>query len=308
MSDPVASRVFAACAVISLAACGRIGFDSQGPARDAPGDLGGADAPPTCTGPFGPPLRLDALASVGNDWGGAITDDGLELFFDSDRAGGAGGSDLYVSTRSSITAPFGAPQRIVELSSPVTDENPFIEPDALTMWFDRDGEIVRTTRPSRAAPWGPILNVTELNSPDDDVAPALTADGLEIFYASARTPTVGGIDLWRADRARTSDPFGPPIHLVGPNTTAFDCCAHLSDHDTRLLFTNDLRGLGLEVLTASRSPLGEVSAGVPFSETELGAEEVDVFESRNGRWRGVASNVAGATFLYDLYLYERACN
>src|SRR5437899_11776609 len=42
----------------------------------------------------------------------AISSDGLDLYFSSDRPGHFGGSDLWVSHRSSVNDPWGEPQHL----------------------------------------------------------------------------------------------------------------------------------------------------------------------------------------------------
>jgi hypothetical protein len=64
---------------------------------------------------------------------------GSELWFISDRAGGAGAFDIYVAKRMGKT--FAAPVRVVELSSATQDWQPQPSEDGLTILFasDRDG-------------------------------------------------------------------------------------------------------------------------------------------------------------------------
>lgn len=54
---------------------------------------------PSVTEPFGPPVRVEELASPGRDVPRWLSPDACALYFVSDRAGGAGGYDLYVARR-----------------------------------------------------------------------------------------------------------------------------------------------------------------------------------------------------------------
>ena len=65
----------------------------------------------------------------------SITHDGLTIFFDSDRAGSLGGPDLYYSTRSSTSQPFGPAIQLESLSSPDFDARPFISWDGTLLTF-----------------------------------------------------------------------------------------------------------------------------------------------------------------------------
>lgn len=71
---------------------------------DRPGGLGAFDlwvtARTTTTNPWGTPINLGpSLNTASQDRGPALSTDGLTIVFSSDRPGGLGGHDLYVSTR-----------------------------------------------------------------------------------------------------------------------------------------------------------------------------------------------------------------
>jgi hypothetical protein len=67
--------------------------------------------------------------------------------------------------------------------------------------------------------------VTEVNSSAGDGCPIETEDGLSLFIASARPGTFGGNDIWAADRASLTSPWGEPRNLGPPiNTSAADFC------------------------------------------------------------------------------------
>src|SRR3954467_9964908 len=56
------------------------------------------------------PVNLGPIVnSAFIDAGPAISRDGLTLYFGSDRPGGFGGLDLWVTERASLEAPWGAP-------------------------------------------------------------------------------------------------------------------------------------------------------------------------------------------------------
>jgi hypothetical protein len=68
-------------------------------------------------------------------------------------------------------------------------------------------------------------NNSELNTPFLDGCPIQSPDGLSLYMASSRPGGLGGIDIWVASRASTSDPFGAPVNLGEPvNSAADDFC------------------------------------------------------------------------------------
>jgi hypothetical protein len=73
--------------------------------------------------------------------------------------------------------------------------------------------------------WSDAVPVTEVNSPAPDGCPIESADGLSLLIASARPGTLGGNDIWAADRASLTSPWSEPRNLGAPiNTTANDFC------------------------------------------------------------------------------------
>jgi len=73
--------------------------------------------------------------------------------------------------------------------------------------------------------WSVATPVAEVNSTFPDGCPIESRDGLSLYIASTRTGTLGGNDIWAADRASKSEPFGEPQNLGAPvNTAAADFC------------------------------------------------------------------------------------
>ncbi len=67
---------------------------------------------------WGSPVPLTAIDSANHEQSPSLTDDGLWLFFSSNRGGNF---DIYAAARSTRQAPFGAPVRVAELSGPNHD-------------------------------------------------------------------------------------------------------------------------------------------------------------------------------------------
>lgn len=67
----------------------------------------------------------------------SISHDGLLLFFGSDRPGGSGGHDLWVTRRATTNDPWGTPVNLGPTinSSAVYDQTPNISADCSTLFF-----------------------------------------------------------------------------------------------------------------------------------------------------------------------------
>ena len=89
--------------------------------------------------------------------------------------------------------------------------------------------------------WTVATPVLEVNSPVSDGCPIESRDGLSLYIASMRIPNVGN-DIFAADRASKSEPFGEPKHLDAPvNSDANDFCPTPID-GSYLLFVSERSG------------------------------------------------------------------
>jgi Tol biopolymer transport system component len=85
---------------------------------------------------FGAPAPVGALNSAQDDFRPNLRRDGLEIFFDSNRAGGVGGLDLWTSTRSSTSDPWSTPSNLgAGVNSTVNDLRASLSWDGTTLYF-----------------------------------------------------------------------------------------------------------------------------------------------------------------------------
>src|SRR5690348_4943671 len=76
-------------------------------------------------GPWSTPVNLGpTVNTASDDQRPALSKDGLSLIFASNRPGGAGGTDLWVSQRDSLDSPWEKPQNVTALNSPFDDSSP----------------------------------------------------------------------------------------------------------------------------------------------------------------------------------------
>jgi hypothetical protein len=248
----------------------------------------------------GPPLNTQY-----NDTYPILTADGLTIYFTSDRPGGLGGDDLWVSRRESTDSPWEQPENLTILNSPFNDSLSVLSTSGNIMYFhsDRPGgcgagdlwmsrakaggdawtapvnmgcvvntsfteiapafyanddlglstiyfgsnrpggigdfDIYQTTTTDEdldSAVWGPGVLVPELSSPARDTRTFVRRDGREVFITSNRAGGVGGLDIWAATREDSSDLWSTPVNPGPPLNSAADDGSPALSRDGRTLY------------------------------------------------------------------------
>jgi glycosyl hydrolase family 2/WD40 repeat protein len=142
----------------------------------------------------------------GNDLNGTTTDpslsaDGDRLYFASDRPGGQGGMDVWVSDRTGDAwSPGENLGRIV--NSPYDDREPTISASGNTLYFssNRPGGMgnydLWVTR-RVAGQWTAPENLgPQINSSGDEREPDISSDNLRLYFSAIRSNGLGSRDLW----------------------------------------------------------------------------------------------------------------
>jgi serine/threonine protein kinase/Tol biopolymer transport system component len=209
----------------------------------------------TTDSPWSKPVNLGPPVNT-RHWEGHLTlsDDRLSLsmFFTSDRPGGQGGLDIWMTTRSTPDGPWGNPVNLgPPLNSPASDWGPGISSNGLEMYFSSDrpqghggDDIYVTTRASTEDPWREPVNLGPyLNSPRNDGSPSISANGRLLFFKSTRQGALMGGDIFVTERATVQDDWGPPVNL-GPaiNNENRQDGAALSPDTSVLYFSCDRDG------------------------------------------------------------------
>ena len=202
---------------------------------------------------FGTPANLGpTINSSAMDFDSSISPDGLSLYFGSERPGGSGGKDLWVTTRATVTDPWGQPVNLgPTVNSSAWESCPSISADGLSMYFESnrsggigDQDIWVTSRPTPDGDWGPPVNLgPTVNSSVWDSCPNISADGLSLYFDSYRPGGSGSCDLWVTTRATVSDPWGQPVNL-GPmvNSSAWEYQPGISTDGLILFFFSNQSG------------------------------------------------------------------
>jgi Tol biopolymer transport system component len=202
---------------------------------------------------FGTPINLGSpINTPGFDGGPSLSADGLTLCLASNRPGGVGRDDLWVSSRKSTRDAWQIPVNLgATINSAEGDASPSISADGLELYFDSarsggqgSGDIWVTTRASTSEAWGTPRNLgPTLNSSSADSVPKLSSDGLSLFFASARPGGFGVRDVWVATRTSRAEPWQAPINLgAAVNSPAHEWCPGISPDGLTLIIQSDRAG------------------------------------------------------------------
>ena len=205
---------------------------------------------------FGTPTNLGPIVSDPSvNTSPSISADGLELYFSSDRSGGYGGTDIWVTTRATTEDDWGEPVNIGPVvNSAAAENNASISADGLALYFcdwgdPRPGglgetDIWVTTRPTKNDEWGEPVNLgPTVNSSAYEATPEISSDGLELYFESDRPGGYGLDDIYVTTRATTEDDWGTPVNL-GPtiNSSLWEHCPSISADGLTLFFDLDIPG------------------------------------------------------------------
>ena len=134
----------------------------------------------------------------------SLSSDKNTLYFSSDRPGGYGGKDLYVSHR----MPNGKWSEALNMGTSVNTTGdelaPFIHADNNTLYFTSDGlpgyggSDLFVMRRKNATEWNAPENLGyPINTIESDGSLFVASNGVDAFYSSDRADSHGGLDLYR---------------------------------------------------------------------------------------------------------------
>ncbi|MBN2814201.1 MAG: PD40 domain-containing protein [Bacteroidales bacterium] len=135
----------------------------------------------------------------------SITPDGRTLYFSSDRPGGKGLHDIYV-TRLNEKGEWSVPENLGELiNTPGTEMSPFVHPDNQSLYFSSDGLIglggydLFVSRRDSAGEWQKPVNLGyPINTHRDEMGLIVNARGNKAYYASD-VEAINGKDIFVFD-------------------------------------------------------------------------------------------------------------
>lgn len=122
----------------------------------------------------------------------AVSSDGRQLFFVSNRAGGRGGKDIWVSYKNANGVWMEAKNIGDKINTNKDDISPFLHWDNQTIYFASKGFVgmggfdVFVSRLNGSGEWGEARNIGyPINSPSDDNSLIVAKDGRTAYFASS---------------------------------------------------------------------------------------------------------------------------
>jgi WD40 repeat protein len=203
------------------------------------------DAPFSSPRNLGPMVNTDASESDP-----ALSADGLTLVFGRNSPSGNGESDLWVSSRPSVTEGFGPAENLgPPVNSEFAENAPWLSADELTLVFQSNRPdshrwyniwAARRETPSdpfeQPVSWGVATDLA------NEYGPALSADQrILVFHSSPPGYELPG--LFGCQRDEKNAPFGKPIRLAVPGQDRWKTItAELSASGNTLYFASDRPG------------------------------------------------------------------
>jgi hypothetical protein len=206
--------------------------------------------------PWNAPTLVGEVSTASHEKSPAVSGDGLTLWVASDRAGGQGGLDIWVSTRLDRTSAWSTPVPVPELNS-TGDEIPrppgeggLVMPLAVRPPSSSEYQIDFAARASAVDAWITPVARAEIDTANTDVDGFLSDDGLVLHFSSDRQKK-GDQDLFIGRRADTAGEFGAFAPIPELNSSHDDRDPWLSPGATEIYFSSDRSGT-LKIYRATR--------------------------------------------------------
>jgi peptidoglycan-associated lipoprotein len=202
---------------------------------------------------FGTPTNVGApINSPYNDYCPSPLRDGKGFMFVSNRPGGCGGVDIYI-TRYHPQNGWEEPQNLgCTVNSAADEVGPVLVhaeagPPVLYFSSNRAAELggINIFRSQKEGSWrfaAPEL-APGVNSNADDIQPHLSRNGQELVFASNR-PGSGGFDIWSSSRGSAADGWAEPVNLGSNiNSAANETRPSISWDGSTLFFGSNRAGV-----------------------------------------------------------------
>jgi WD40 repeat protein len=204
------------------------------------------------------PVNLGpVINSSASDQHPAISKDGLSLYFSSNRPGGLGGLDIYVSTRASLDDAWGAPVNLgPNINTAGNDLAPAFSPDGHQLYFHSFGRggcggadmfVSRRHDKGDDQGWEPAENLgCVVNSSAEDAGPTILEDEATgvttLIFTSTRPGGPGDFDIYQSTRVGDEGEFGPATLVAELSGPFRDTRTAVSRDGLELFLSSDANG------------------------------------------------------------------
>jgi len=270
------------------------------------------------------PVNLGpAINSTANDQQPAISPDGLSLYFTSNRPGGLGGFDMYVSQRASVFDAWGPSMNLGPALNTTFDEgNAAFSRDGRLLFFQSkrlptfggiDIWVAKRNNPHDDFDWQPAVNLGPgVNSTADDNGLCYFEDEVRgtrrLYFGSAR-PGFGGTDLYVSEQMADGS-FGPATLVPELNSLQNETDPSVRQDGLEIFFHSNRTGsigTAFDLWVATRASTLDawstpVNLGSPINTASV---ENNANLSSDGMTLFFASDRSGGFGVVDLYMSTR---
>lgn len=134
-----------------------------------------------------------------------LSKDGTVLFFTSDRPGGFGGLDIYMSQLQE-NGKWGKPKNLgPKVNTGMNEESPSVSPEGKVLFFSTEGhegiggfDVFYTLQEENSKNWSTPVNMgLSVNTPEDDINFMVSNNGDYAYFSTTRPDTYGAEDIYK---------------------------------------------------------------------------------------------------------------
>ncbi|MBE7413520.1 MAG: PD40 domain-containing protein [Leptospiraceae bacterium] len=275
--------------------------------------------PSLSDGIFGPPLNTGNV-----EYNPVISPNGRYIVFQSNRPGGQGGMDIWISENKNFRdrtgdAEWTLPRNFTELNTDHFEGMFSIhfgtdgKPDEIFFTSEyiagkREGypglNIYYTKKNPRNEKWYSPIHLNEINSNFEDKMPTISPDGNSLIFVSNRPGGFGGFDLWKSVRDKETGVWSKPKNLGSPINSPSDEIMPSYHYDgNTLYFSSNVRDennkFNLYGSDLVKNHFEEIySLGKPFNSKD---DDEGISLTHDGNWAYFSSNRLSGEGQFDIY-------
>jgi outer membrane protein OmpA-like peptidoglycan-associated protein/Tol biopolymer transport system component len=208
----------------------------------------------------------------------SINQEGDALYFSSNRPGGYGGFDIYVSRKDRKGAWLEPENLGPKINTEADEDAPFIHPSGKSLFFSSKGHMgmggydIFQSRIYQGK-WSTPINLGyPINTAQDDIYFVTSADNTFGYYATAREDGLGGNDLYVINLKPDKKPEKPEAASNGPARKVTYFKGKVSDGSTGKPIYAEL------ILSNNRK---NIIVGRQYSDPNTGAFSIAIPEGEN---------------------------